>query len=130
VSIQPCIRDIHREHVLFENDTVTGIIDFGSMKPDCVACDIARLLGSMALDDKSLWHEGLEAYENVRPLSQIELSQIEAYDQTAVLLSGINWLQWAFVDNRKFENHQAVLQRFEVITQRLANLTRSIASET
>ena len=62
VPIQPCIRDIHREHVLFEDDRVTGIIDFGAMLPDSRAGDVARLLGSLAGDDRQLWEEGLAAY--------------------------------------------------------------------
>ena len=50
--IQPCLCDIRGEQFLFEEDRITGIIDFGSVKPDHVAVDLARLLGS--LDDRDL----------------------------------------------------------------------------
>jgi Ser/Thr protein kinase RdoA (MazF antagonist) len=121
-SIQPCIRDIHRDHVLFAGDQVTGIIDFGSMKSDSVACDIARLLGSMAIDEASLWSDGLAAYQRVRPLSDTELRLVEAYDRSAVLLSGFHWLQWIFADGRQFDDRPRVLQRFDLIAQRLSRL--------
>jgi Ser/Thr protein kinase RdoA (MazF antagonist) len=121
--IQPCIRDIHRDHVLFVADQATGIVDFGSMKPDSVACDVARLLGSMAIDDATLWRDGLAAYESVRPLSFTEQQLITAYDQSAVLLSGFNWLQWVFAEGRRFEDRLGVRQRFDLISQRLARMT-------
>jgi homoserine kinase type II len=120
--IQPCIRDIHRDHVLFVGDDVTGIVDFGSMKADSVACDIARLLGSMAIDEAPLWRDGIAAYERVRPLSVVEQRLIAAYDQSAVLLSGFNWLQWVFAEGRRFDDRAGVLQRLELISQRLARL--------
>jgi Ser/Thr protein kinase RdoA (MazF antagonist) len=46
-SIQPCIRDIWHDNVLFTGDQVTGIVDFGAMEFDTPACDVARLLGSL-----------------------------------------------------------------------------------
>ena len=41
VPLQPCIRDIHDEHMLFDGDVVSGIIDFGAMRHDNVATDVA-----------------------------------------------------------------------------------------
>jgi Ser/Thr protein kinase RdoA (MazF antagonist) len=123
VPIQPCIRDVHRDHVLFVGDQVTGIVDFGSMKSDSVACDVARLLGSMAIDDRALWDRGLAAYEQIRPLADAERSLIAAYDQTAVLLSGIHWLQWVFAEGRQFDCRDAVLRRFDLISLRLSRLS-------
>ena len=33
VELQPCIRDIWHDHVLYEGPRVSGLIDFGSMRP-------------------------------------------------------------------------------------------------
>ena len=101
MSIRPCIRDVHREHVLFQDDRVTGIIDFGSMQPDNVSCDIARLLGSMAGDETELWRLGLTAYERLTPLTDPERLLVKAYDESGVLLSGLNWLKWVFLEDRQ-----------------------------
>jgi homoserine kinase type II len=128
VSITPCIRDIHREHVLFEGEQVTGIIDFGAMQADNVACDIARLMGSMARDDASVWKHGLTAYQQYHPLTDAELQLVRAYDESTVLLSGINWLRWVFDEGRTFSNPTAVLARFDQNAARLRQLASKSAS--
>ncbi len=64
--LQPCIRDVWHDHVLFVGDDVSGLVDFGAMQPDSVAADIARLLGSLAGDDRQAWTIGLAAYESVQ----------------------------------------------------------------
>ena len=45
VPVQVCFTDIHRDHVLFTGDRVTGVIDFGAAKVDSPATDLARLFG-------------------------------------------------------------------------------------
>jgi homoserine kinase type II len=45
--LQPCLRDIWHDHVLFTGDEVTGMVDFGAVAIDTPATDIARLLGSL-----------------------------------------------------------------------------------
>jgi homoserine kinase type II len=122
VPIHPCIRDIHRDHVLFQDDKVTGLIDFGAMDNDNVSCDIARLLRSMAGDVSSFWQEGLAAFQKTYPLSDEERALVRAYDESGILLSGINWLKWVFIEDRQFNDRDGVLTRFDEITCRLANL--------
>jgi Ser/Thr protein kinase RdoA (MazF antagonist) len=122
VPIQSCIRDIHREHVLFAGNHVTGLIDFGAMRPDCCAGDIARLIGSLAGDDEQLWAVGIDAFRQVFPLSDSERHLARVYDASSVLLSGMNWLDWVFVDGRQFADRAAVMSRFEEIADRLAVL--------
>jgi homoserine kinase type II len=130
VPVQPCIRDIHRQHVLFEGDRVTGIVDFGAMQPDSVAADVARLLGSLAMDVADLWQAGLQAYQNVNVLTEPERLLVELYDQSGVLLSGIHWLKWVFIEGRQFENRPAVLARVDEILVRLARLAERMSTKT
>ena len=122
--LQPCIRDVHDEHVLFDGNRVTGLIDFGAMRIDSVAADIARLLGSMAVDDADAWSLGLAAYEAVRPLSERERSLVIAFDRSSVLMSGVNWLNWIYVQGRQFADTRAVSARIEEILERLEHLTK------
>ena len=67
--LQPCLCDVWHDHVLFDEDYVTGIVDYGAMKIDHPAVDVARLLGSFVEDDAEGWATGLAAYRKVR-LSQ------------------------------------------------------------
>ncbi|MDH3718005.1 MAG: phosphotransferase [Planctomycetota bacterium] len=119
VPQQPCIRDVWDRHVLFEGDVVTGLIDFGAMKTDTVSTDIARLLGSLAADNPDDWQAGLDAYQQLRPLSAAEQQLIGTFDFSIVLLSGLNWLRWIYLEKREFPDEQAVFSRLTAILARL-----------
>jgi Ser/Thr protein kinase RdoA (MazF antagonist) len=119
IPLQPCLRDVWHDHVLFTGDAVTGLIDPHSARSDSVATDLARLLGSLVGDDRSLWGIGLDAYQEVRKLSTPELALVEVFDQTAVLLSGLTWLDWICLQGRIFEDRPKVIGRLEAILARL-----------
>lgn len=122
VTNQPCIRDIHCEHILFTENEVTGMVDFGAMRTDHVTGDIARLLGSVAEADSDLWVDGLAAYERFRRLSSAEHRLLKAYHASAAVLSGVNWLQWVFLQRREFADRAGVERRFAAIAGRLARM--------
>jgi Ser/Thr protein kinase RdoA (MazF antagonist) len=122
VELQPCIRDIWHNHVLYQGSRVSGLIDFGSMRPENVAADVARLLGSMAGDDASLWKVGLDTYQSLRPLSGHESELVRAFDQSTILMAGLNWLDWVFRQRRQFEHPAEVLDRVDGILVRLGSL--------
>ena len=122
VPLQPCLRDIWHDHVLFSGNRVTGLIDFGAMRMETVAGDLARLLGSLAGDDPQRWQLGLTAYEEVRRLEAAERVLIAIYDRSAVALSGMNWLWWLAIERRQFENREAILKRLDDNADRLARL--------
>jgi Ser/Thr protein kinase RdoA (MazF antagonist) len=117
--LQPSIRDIWHDHVLFEGEVVSGLIDFGAMQIETPAGDIARLMSSLVGDDATGWREGLAAYAAIRPLSDRELSAIGALDVSGNLLAGCNWIRWIYVEGRQFENRMQVLERFRRIVARL-----------
>jgi homoserine kinase type II len=122
VQVIPCLRDVWHQNVLFEGDEVTGLIDFGALRPENIAADVARLLGSMAEDDRSLWREGFAAYESCRPLSETEAILTSAFDSSGVLLGGINWLTWIYEQGRVFDRPLAVLERLDYFQRRLTYL--------
>jgi Ser/Thr protein kinase RdoA (MazF antagonist) len=125
VELQPCIRDIWHDHVFFKDSHVSAIIDFGAMRPENVAADVARLLGSMVHDDVVGWHVGLSAYQSVRSLSEEESLLVAAFDRSTVLMSGLQWLEWIYCDGRIFEDRDAVTGRLDEITDRLLHLANS-----
>jgi homoserine kinase type II len=119
VALQPCLCDVWHDHVLFEGDAVTGLIDYGSVKVDHVAVDLARLLGSLVGDDKDLWAAGLGAYRGVQPLSADEEKLVGVLDETGTLLGAANWLRWLYRDGRSFEDRTAIARRLTGLLERL-----------
>jgi homoserine kinase type II len=124
LPLQPCIRDIWHDHVLFRGERVAGLIDFGALDIDTPAADIARLLGSLAdctLHDGEghaafdIWQEGLNAYTAIRPLSENESLAVTALDAAAPILAGCNWILWIYLDRRQFENRAQIYERFRKI---------------
>lgn len=98
LPLQWVIRDVWHDHVLFTEDKVTGVIDFGAAAVDSPAGDVARLLGSLIGDDEEGWRFGVEAYERERPLSPVELEAVRHFDASGTLLSAFNWVHWLFRD--------------------------------
>lgn len=129
IPLQPCIRDIWHDHVLFEGDRVSGLVDFGAMRIDNVAGDVARLLGSFSesenVGDAGVWQMGLDAYEAIRPLSADERHLVGVFDRSTALLAGIHWLEWIFLEGREFAELAAVIHRLSGIVARLERLTRA-----
>lgn len=122
LPIQSILRDIWHEHVLFTGDEVSGIIDYGAMQMDNVAFDIARLLGSTAVDDSEMWEQAILAYCEIRQLSQVERGLLGWIDQTGVLLGSYHWLKWLLVEHRRFSNWALVSSRVSFLQRRLNRL--------
>jgi Ser/Thr protein kinase RdoA (MazF antagonist) len=97
VFCQPAIRDIHHDHVLFTGDEVTGIIDFGAMRMDTPLTDVARLVGSLAGDDHEARQFALDAYAELRALSEADRKLVDLLDETGLVLGAMNWLTWLYV---------------------------------
>ena len=122
VPIQPCLRDIWHDHLLFTGDQVSGLIDFGALRYESVAADVARLLGSLAGSDRAAWRIGMDVYQQARPLSRNERMLVDVFHDSNLLLSGMNWLRWIYVEKRTFENWQRVFERIDYNLAALRNL--------
>lgn len=122
VMLQPCLRDVWHDHILFDDDKITGLVDFGAMREETVAGDVARLLASLVRGDRSAWQIGLEAYQHQRELDDTELHFLDIFVRTATLLSGLNWLRWIYLENRVFEHPGRVLQRIDDNLREIARM--------
>lgn len=125
VEIQTIIGDVWHDHVLFTDDRVTGIVDFGAMRMDTPAADVARLLGSLAGDQPNARKIGLEAYQNTVPWI-FEPTLIELFDDSTTLLAGLNWLEWICVEGRDFGDLQPVTDRLNSIAGRMDFMLASL----
>jgi homoserine kinase type II len=117
VPLQPCLRDIWHDHVLFTGDAVTGIVDFGAARVECVAGDLARLVGSLVGNDSQRWTNAIAAYEQLRRLTDNERRLIPIFDQSSVAMSGMQWLQWLLIDGRQFEIERVVARLDEILAR-------------
>jgi homoserine kinase type II len=114
-----CLGDAWHDHVLFEGDVVSGIVDFGGLKIECASVDLARMLGSFVGDDAQAQFDGLAAYDTIRPLSSLERQLVPLLDQTGVLLGIANWLRWLYHERRQYEDRIVVAQRLGELVQRV-----------
>lgn len=129
LPLQWCLRDIRHDHLLFTNEQVTGLLDFGAVAIDSVAGDVARLLGSIVNDQPKSWQAGIEAYDAQRALSPAERLAIVGYDQGGLICSATNWVRWLFVEGRSFPQIHALHDQLVWLRDRLQMLaTQSAAS--
>ena len=119
VAIQPCLCDVWHDHLLFEGNVLTGLIDYGSVKSDHVAVDLARLLGSLVGDSTEQWTTGLGAYRRHRSFSPEEEALAVVLDRTGTLLGAANWLKWLYLDKREFGDRAAVARRLAALVERI-----------
>lgn len=120
VPLQPCLCDVWHDHVLFNGDRVSGIIDFAAAKVDHLAVDLARLFGSLIPDQIQRTELALAAYAAVHPLSQPEL--VPFLDRTGTIVAVMNWLKWLYHDGREYPNRLAVAERLAALVKRLGGL--------
>jgi Ser/Thr protein kinase RdoA (MazF antagonist) len=120
LPLQPCLCDVWHAHVLLAGTTVTGIVDYGSVKIDHVAVDLARLLGSVAGD---LWRgDALNAYSQVRPLAEEEQTLVTVLDETGTILGAANWLRWLYHEGRRYDDLEGVAEHLGTLVKRLERL--------
>jgi Ser/Thr protein kinase RdoA (MazF antagonist) len=119
LPLQPCLCDLWHDHVLFTNDDVTGVVDYGSAKTDHVSVDLARLLGSLVEDDPALREAGLDAYDREAGLSIDERSLVHLLDRTGAVVSLTNWLRWICLDGRQFPDDDRVAARIAGLVRRV-----------
>jgi Ser/Thr protein kinase RdoA (MazF antagonist) len=118
-QLQPCLCDVWHDHLLFEGDRLTGLIDYGSAKIDHPAVDIARMFGSLVPDDAAAWQAGLRAYRSVRPFSDEEAELALALDESGTVIGAATWLRWLYEEFRPFEDRAVVARRLGVLTGRM-----------
>jgi Ser/Thr protein kinase RdoA (MazF antagonist) len=119
LPIQPCWCDLWHDHVLFTGDHVAGFIDYGSVKDDHAAVDLARMLGSLVGDDVGMWQAGLDAYHTIRPLRDDERALARVLDRTGLVVAAANWLRWLYHEGKSYDDRAAVAERLSGIVRRL-----------
>ena len=117
-QLGPVIQDVHHDHVLFSENRLTGIVDFGSMSIDSRCLDLARLIGSLEMDNAAPWELALDVYSQVvgqKPggvvLSETETKLVRLLNECNQTLGVLNWLDWILLQNKQFEDWSAIEKR-------------------
>ncbi|MDY3554976.1 phosphotransferase [Gemmata sp. JC717] len=122
VRVRPCVRDLRREHVLFQSSAVTGIIDYGAMAIDTPAGDLARLLGDFAEADPALFEEGLSAYRRASGPLDVPDEFVRLLATTGTLCSLLGWLFRLFVRAEPVANPVTLAHRLTHLISRVSHL--------
>lgn len=117
VPLQPCLGDVWCEHILFEGNQVTGLIDFGGVRYDHPAQDLARLIGSYTQGDAVRRLAALSYYSPLTP----ELEQLTVLLDEAGAIVGVgNWLRWMVLEKRIFADQSRAIKRLQLLVNRLS----------
>lgn len=122
LRIQPVFGDVWRGNAIFAGENFSGFVDYTAIRSDPVSVDLARLLGSFKLNGRVPWGVGIEAYEEVSPLTDDEKKILPWLHESGLVLGGLNWLQWIFVHRMEFPNPRAVLQRMQEVSRLILEL--------
>jgi homoserine kinase type II len=118
--LQVVAGDVRPDHMLFESDRLTGIVDFGAMKVDHVALDIARLAGSLPWWGLPSAEIALKQYRETASLDSDEIELANIYDSSGAVLAGLNWLKWRCQEHRQMGPDDAVQKRLGEIASRIS----------
>jgi Ser/Thr protein kinase RdoA (MazF antagonist) len=117
--LQPCLRDVWHDHLLFQGDALTGLVDYAAAGIDAVAVDLARMLGSLIEDEEDQWAGALEAYREVRELSPEEEQFARVLDRTGVVAGIVRWMRWLDEPVRAEADVARVARRLEELVRRV-----------
>ncbi|MCA9194970.1 MAG: aminoglycoside phosphotransferase family protein [Planctomycetales bacterium] len=113
------LRDIWSGHVLFQQERLAGLIDFGASRFDEPSTDVARLLGSLEPCDPARWHAGLSVYQETSHVP-VEPARVYVLDQSSTLLAACQWLEWLSSSPHSFEDKRPqAIARWAMHCQRL-----------
>lgn len=93
------LRDVWREHILFQDNRLSGVIDFGAARIDWPGLDLVRAFGTLMLESDPRWPAAVDRYLKRRPDASITLARLQAVHRASVALSALQWIDW-FAEGR------------------------------
>jgi Ser/Thr protein kinase RdoA (MazF antagonist) len=126
VVMQPVLRDIWSDHVLFVGEQVAGVIDWHAAGIDTPATDVARLVAGWAVDQETM-RAFLDSYSAIRPLSGDEVSLVPFLRDTGILFGLDNWFRWIVEESRLFADIKKAEARVDFLLSALPGAVRNLA---
>ena len=128
LPLQPVQIDSRPEHFLFVtdgdaggDDTVTGLIDFGAMRVDTRAVDVARLTGELAQGEDDRRDNFVQQY-NACTREPVDVKLVKALDVSGAVLAAANWLNWLADGKVAHRDPATIRQRLENLAKRAERL--------
>lgn len=113
------VRDLHADHILFADQKITGLIDFGAARIDEPLIDIVRLLGSWLPKNAHCRHQLADDYCRQMGMD-FNLARFQVLDQTSTLLSSVQWFKWLAIQRLEFaKSPEDLLKRWSLHNDRL-----------
>jgi homoserine kinase type II len=117
----PCHTDLWHDNILFTGNRVTGVIDYGAMKIDSPAVDLARMLGDLVGPHSPRFDEGLKAYQTAGPPVAVPAELVRVLSETGIVCAVANW--HLRLDRRPAPPY------FDRIVERIGTLVRAMIPE-
>lgn len=122
VPLQPVIRDLRCQHFLFVGDRLSGLIDYGAVCVDSVACDLSRLFATLPPLSPAERQRWIDRYAQLRPLASDERRVIDLLEASSVLLSGITWIRRYCEQGEPVDSSPAALSRLRSLVEHIPAL--------
>lgn len=117
LNLQPVLRDVRTENLLFHREQISGVIDWDAADVDHPCLDAARLLRSWYAGNSTALPAAADHWAEVWQLSSDLRQLLAVFDAAAVLLNPIVWLRRLADDPALFSRLPAARQRFEQLVQ-------------
>ncbi|ADB14724.1 aminoglycoside phosphotransferase [Pirellula staleyi DSM 6068] len=120
-DLRPVIRDARPEHFLFVKGKLSGMIDFGAMRIDTPVADLARLLELHFQKIRNPIAERVKTYVQHSKL-QIPPIWFETIFKCNLILGAANWMDWIYLEKRRFPSLSLIHSRLEVYERRIKSV--------
>lgn len=117
LNLQPVLRDVRNENLLFFQGQISGIIDWDAADADHPCLDAARLLRSWYSDNVHALAEAAEQWADLWQWSAELRELLSVFDAAAVLLNPVVWLRRLVDDPTLFSRLPGTGRRFELLAQ-------------
>ena len=117
--LQYVLRDIHRQHILFQDGMPSGILDFDAIQVDTPLLDLSRWIADFdlfredprAVIDASLAGYGQECVFPARSGGGDERKLLRLLAAATTWIGLANWVIWIALESRQFPDWQHVRMR-------------------
>lgn len=131
VPTQMVLRDVHRQHILFRDAAVTGLVDFDAVGVDTVATDLARWVADFPekpADFPVLVDAAAAGYQRFAPISACESELASAICEASAIILLANWVVWMSLGQQNFSGCNDLVDRRVSELLRRMGATEAMAS--